>query len=311
LDYRVVDLPDASTTPVSPNARLIYLSSIVAALILGAGYVLLKELLNKKIALRNDIESFTTLPIVGEIPFRKIKESQLLTNEEDGILADQFQRLRTSFHYLGLDSTKKRILITSTISGEGKSFTASHLSLTIAGSGKKVVLLEADLSNPSLFQKFGNKEVHGITNYLHGEVEAGQILKQTEYQNLSIIPAGKPTTNSAALLVNGRMENLLEFLEKKFDYIIIDSAPVGLLTDAYILSPSCDATLYVVRQNYSPKDFVQKIIDENKRFNKLKNIAIVFNGIQSNNFSLDKYGYGYGYGNNNKRANNKWALKKG
>lgn len=300
LDYTIIDFPDGSLTPVSPNKKLIYLSSVFASLLLGIAFVLIKELFNKKITLRYDIENLTTLPIIGEIGFRKSKDNMLLDGQDDPFLIDQFQRLRTSFSYLGIDSLKKRILITSTIAGEGKSFTAAQLSITLANSGKKVVLLEADLSNPSLHQTFGDNRVVGISNFLLQEVEAAKIIKQTDYANLSIIPAGTPTNNSAALLVNGRIEKLLQYLEQIFDYIIIDSAPVGLLSDAYILSPYCDATLYIIRQNYSPKDFVQRILDENTRFNKFKNIAIVFNGVQPDSFSPEKYGYGYGYPNGKK-----------
>jgi tyrosine-protein kinase Etk/Wzc len=113
--------------------------------------------------------------------------------------------------------------------------------------------------------------------------------------------------------MNGKIESLINFLDDKYDYIIIDSAPVGILTDAYILSPYCDATLYVVRQDYSPKEFVQRIINENNRLNKLKNLAIIFNAVQPKAFSADKYGYGYGYGYNatSKKSNSKWALKRG
>ncbi len=312
LDYRIVDRPDASLTPVSPNKKIIYLSAILGAIIIGVCIVLLREIFNQKVALRDDIESFTSAPIIGEIAFRDNKDSYLLNKGEDVFLSDQFQRLRTSFHYLGITSSKKKILITSTISGEGKSFTASNLSLTIASSGKRVVLLEADLSNPSLYQEFGNKGIKGITNYLRSEVEAESIIKETEYPNLFIIPAGPPTNKSSALLSNGRIELLLRHLETNFDYIIIDSAPVGLLTDAYILSPFCDATLYIVRQNYSPKDFIKRIINENDRLNRLKNLAIVFNGLQPKAFSLDKYGYaGYGYGYHNNGNSKKGKLPAG
>jgi tyrosine-protein kinase Etk/Wzc len=312
-DYRVIDNPDASLSPVSPNKKLIYLAAIAAALSLGIGFVVLKELLNKKISLRNDIESFTTLPIVAEISYKKRGKDNLLIDGKDAILSDQFQRIHTSFRYLGLNSTHKRILITSSISGEGKSFTASNLSLTLASSGKKVVLLEADLSNPSLYQTFTNKELKGISNFLQDQVTVEEIIKSTEFPNLSIIPAGTPTNNSSTLFMNGKIESLINFLDDKYDYIIIDSAPVGILTDAYILSPYCDATLYVVRQDYSPKEFVQRIINENNRLNKLKNLAIIFNAVQPKAFSADKYGYGYGYGYNatSKKSNSKWALKRG
>jgi capsular exopolysaccharide synthesis family protein len=259
-------------------------------------FIYAREVFNRTVLFRDDIETFTPFPIIGEIAYEKSNSPIVIENGKPGIIVEQFRKLRTSFHYLGLNAkTRKKILITSTISGEGKSFTALNLSLTLAAEGKKVVILEADLRKPTLYKKLGLTETEGIANYLLGELELESILKPTEFTNLSIIPAGPFQDNSSALFLNGRIEALLSSLEETFDYIIIDSAPAGLLSDAYILSPLCDATLYVVRHKYTPKMHL-KTLEENSRIYELRNLAIVFNSVHSRGFAKNSYGYTYGYG---------------
>ncbi|MEJ7829060.1 MAG: CpsD/CapB family tyrosine-protein kinase, partial [Segetibacter sp.] len=234
--------------------------------------------------------------IIGEIAYEKSNNPVVIEDGKPGIVVEQFRKLRTSFHYLGINATtRKKILVTSTISGEGKSFTALNLSLTLAAEGKKVVIIEGDLRKPTLFKQLGLAEKEGISNYLLGELELDRILKPTEYPNLSIIPAGPFQDNSSALYLNEKIEVLLNALDGLFDYIIIDSAPAGLLSDAYILSPLCDATLYVVRHKYTPKLYL-KTLEQNNRIHELKNLAIVFNGVRSRGFIKNDYGYGYSYG---------------
>jgi capsular exopolysaccharide synthesis family protein len=245
---------------------------------------------------RDEIENFTSFPIIGEIAYQKSNSLIAVENGRPSLVVEQFRKLRTSFHYLGINSTsRKKILVTSTISGEGKSFTAVNLSLTLAAEGKKVVIIEADLRKPTLYATLGLAEKDGIANYLLGELELDEIIKPTNYANLSIIPAGSFQDNSSALFLNGRLDKLLKALEVLYDYIIIDSAPAGLLSDAYILSPFCDATLYVVRHKYTPKVYI-KTLEENNRIHELKNLAIVFNGIHARGFTNSDYGYGYSYG---------------
>jgi tyrosine-protein kinase Etk/Wzc len=307
---KVVDWAEASNSPVSPNRKMIYLSSLLFAMLAGVGIVTGKESLRRNVMFQKDIEELTQLPVIGEITADKSKNVIVIGNKQRTLIAEQFRRLRATLNYLGVGAEKKRILVTSAISGEGKSFIAANLSLSLALTGKKVVLLDFDLNNPSLDSKLHIEQHTGITEFLLGETSADKIIQQTDLdENLFLISPGKLPRNPSELIMNGRAKELFEYLDKFFDYIIIDVAPVGPVSDAYILSPYCDATLYIVRHGFTPKLFVGRI-DENNKLNKLTNAAIVFNGVSKRGFA-GNYGYGYGYGyvygniNENKK---KWPL---
>ncbi len=295
-DSRVIDKAQSSGVPVSPKRKIIYLSAFLLALIGGMGGIMAKESLSRKIMFRHEIEGLTSHPIIGEISAEAAKDPIVIGNDKKTFIAEQFRKLRTTLGFIGINSKHKRILVTSAISGEGKSFIASNLALTLALTGKKVVLLDFDLNNPSLNNKLNINEHKGITDYLLGESDLDDITMETDLdENLFLIPTGQLPRNPSELIMNDRVEELLNRLNSLYDYIVIDTAPVGPVTDAYILSPLCDATLYVIRHKYTPKVFVERI-DEDNKINQLKNVAIVFNGVQSRGFGNKEYGYGYGYG---------------
>lgn len=296
-DSRVVDPAESSPSPVSPKGKVVYLSALLMALFGGIGVVTARESLNKNILFRHEIESLTTQPIIGEIVAEKDNHDPIVIGETNKtFIAEQFRRLRTTLKFIGINPKNKRILVTSAISGEGKSFVATNLALSLALTGKKVVLMDCDLNNPSLNNKLKLHNEKGVTEYLQGTTEAEDIIRETDlHENLFLISTGALPYNPSELLMNGRIEELLNYLNGVFDYIVIDTAPVSPVTDAYTLSPLCSATLFVIRHKYTPKVFVQRIDEENK-INQLKNLAIVFNGIQSRGFGSKNYGYGYGYG---------------
>jgi capsular exopolysaccharide synthesis family protein len=170
--------------------------------------------------------------------------------------------------------------------------------MSLALAGKKVIVLEFDLSEPTLCIKLNFTNINkGITDYLNGEAEPEEVIRRTQInENLFIMPAGsRLPDNPSELIMSEKVPELLQYLSEIFDYVVVDSAPVGLLTDAYILSSYCDATLYVIRHRHTRKVSIQRL-DENNKINELKNIAIVFNGVKSRGFSKNGYGYGYGYG---------------
>ena len=187
-------------------------------------------------------------------------------------------------------------MVTSAISGEGKSFIASNLALTLALSGRKVALLDFDLNNPSLNNKLHISHRNGITDFLLDECSLESIIHPTDLDpNLFLISTGRLPHNPTELLMNGRTEILLKQLEKDFDYIVVDTAPVIPVTDAYILSKFCDATLYVIRHKYTPKIFLERM-DKDNKMHRLNNVGIVFNSIAARGTGHNNYGYGYGYG---------------
>ncbi|MBE7170902.1 MAG: polysaccharide biosynthesis tyrosine autokinase [Williamsia sp.] len=306
-DNRIVDRAQSSSYPVSPNKRLIYLGAAIASLVLGIGIIAILLLLRSKVMFRQEIEDRTAHPIIGEIAFEKSTDPIVTGDGKRTLIAEQFRKLRIALSYAGINSKNKKILVTSTIGGEGKSFVATNLAVSLAMTGKKVVLLELDLNHPTISDKLQVKVDIGITDYLLGKRDHDQIIKRTKiHDNLFIIPSGPLPENPSELLMNGRIQTLLTSLHGMFDYIIVDAAPVSPVTDAYILSPYCDVTLYVVRHRYTPLAAIEKI-DENK-VNQLHNVAIVFNGVRSYSlFKNNYYGYGYGYtgSSNNKKEGSK------
>jgi capsular exopolysaccharide synthesis family protein len=295
-DSRIIDKAQSSVYPVSPKGKMVYMAGAFLSLLLGVGSVVARETLSGKILFRHEIEQITTYPVVGEIAFRKTKNQIVIAEGERTFIAEQFRQLRLTLNFFKENAKKKKILVTSTISGEGKSFVAGNLAMSFALTGRKVILLELDLNRPVLSTIFNVTNEQGISNYLLGNKEPEEIIKRTSaHENLFFISSGPLPNNPAELLLNGRVQELLTYLDTIFDYIILDTAPVTPVTDAYILSSFCDITLYIIRHKYTPKIFIQKLEQTNK-IKRLRNIAILFNGISSRGFRKDNYGYRYGYG---------------
>lgn len=295
-DNKVVDKAQSGDTPVSPKSKVVYLFSILLASFAGIGIILGKETLSRKIMFRHEIEELTEEQVIGELIAESSKNPIVMGNNTRTLIAEQFRKIRATLNYMGVNSIKsKRILITSSIAGEGKSFVATNLALSLAMTGKKVILLDFDLNNPSLNDKLNIDDTKGITEYLSGECELQDIIRKTDlHQNLFLLPTGELPENPSELIMNGKVEVLLNTLDATFDYLVIDSAPVGPVTDAYILSSFSDITLYIIRHGYTPKAFIERL-DVNNKINRLNNIAIVFNGVTPRGFG-NNYGYGYGYG---------------
>jgi len=294
-DSRVIDKPESSDGPVSPKKSFIYLLSIMAALAMGIAIIYIKEMLTRSVQQRSDIEKYIDVPFLGEVMYDRSKSTIVIADGKRSFIAEQFRQLRTSLGYMGIDETHKRILVTSSISGEGKSFIAINLGISLALMGKKVVLIELDLRKPKLSDQFRISRKTGLTNYLIGKMPADELIKDTGIENLFMIPSGPIPPNPSELMSNGRLPQLLSHCEKTFDYIIIDTAPINPVTDAFILSPLADVTLFIVRHNYTPKMFLQKM-EEKRKMNSLKNAAIIYNGVKGKGFSKYGYGNGYGYG---------------
>ena len=304
-DSRVIDRAESGDRPVSPKRKLIYLGAILAALTLGVAIVYIKDIFTRTVQDREDIENYTDIPILGEVIYDRSKSSIVITEGKRSFIAEQFRQLRTSLSYMGVDETHKKILITSSISGEGKSFIAINLGMSLSLMSKKVVLIELDLRKPKLSEQFNVSRHVGLSNYLIGKATIEEVIKPTGAKNLSLIPSGPIPPNPSELISNGRLQELLEYLNNYFDYILIDTAPVNPVTDAFILSPLCHVSLYVVRDSYTPKIFLKKLA-EKLRSKSLKNPAIVFNGIKEKGFGKYGYGYGYGYGYTEDAENEVW-----
>ncbi len=292
-DSRIIDQAESSGGPVSPDRRRVYLMALLTALGLGIGIIYLKEMFTRTVQQRSDIEKYTDIPLLGEVVYDRTKSAIVIAEGNRSFVSEQFRQLRTSLSYMGINETHKKILVTSSISGEGKSFIAVNLGISLALMGKKVALLELDLRKPKLSELLRVPLQAGMTDYLIGARQPGDLIRNTGIENLFLISSGPIPPNPSELISNGRLPGLLEYLEGAFDYIILDSAPVNPVTDAYILSPLCDVTLFVIRHDHTPKVFVQKLQQQHS-MNSLLNPAIVYNGIRGK--GINKYGYGYGYG---------------
>lgn len=296
-DSRLIDNAESSITPVSPKPVLVMLVSVILGLFIAIAVIVIKEVLNRNVLFRSEIEELTNTPIIAEISQDSTKDPIVIGEGKRNHIAEEFRQLRTSLGYMGINNRKKKILLTSTISGEGKSFICANLGVSLALTGKKVVIIELDLRKPALSNIVNVSREVGITNYFIGDKEADEIIKRTPVNdNLFVIPSGPIPPNPSELILSGRLTELLTYLEGIFDYIIIDTAPVSPVTDAYILSPMCDATLYVIRHGYTPKASVE-MIDRNNKVRSLKNLAIIFNGVKARGIGNYGFGYGYGYGN--------------
>lgn len=300
---KVVDSAYSTKAPVSPKRSLIYLGSFLAGLLVPFIGIYGANLLNTKVTTRRDVERhLTTTPIVGEIPKIKRGESELIQDNDRSVMAEAYRILRTNLQYLFINKLEenekgKTLIVTSTIKGEGKTFVAFNLALTLALTGKKVVLVGADIRNPQLQRYLPEhlKSNKGLTEFIvYDDMKVEDVISQSEYnKNLSIVLSGAIPPNPAELLMQKRTTTFMDELKKQFDYIILDTAPSMLVTDTILINKLADITLYVVRAGHTDKrllDFPQDAIDDGR----LANVAIVLNNVNLNNFGYgNKYGYAY------------------
>lgn len=300
VNNKVVDFAHASPYPVSPKKMLITAILVMVFLGLSFGIITVKESFTGKILYRDEVESRTSIPIIGEIAFDKSKSNIVIEKGRRSFVAEEFRKLRISLSFLGIDNNHKKILVTSSISGEGKSFIATNLAISLALTGKKVVLVDMDLNNPTINKMLELGRGIGVTEYLKEENNAEDIIKHVPFhENLFFISAGSLPENPSELLSNDRAKALLDYLNSAFDFVIIDTSPMALVTDGYLLTGLCDATLYVVRHKYTPKILIKRL-DRNNHINPIYNPAIIFNGVKSRGFFKNNYGYGYDYVYGNK-----------
>ena len=301
-NYQAMDVAGSSGVPIEPKTEQIKTFAIVFGLLIPILFIYLVDLLNDKVTVRHDITDKTDIPIVGEISHVDTGQSIVVENSRN-IVAEQFRIFRSNLQFvLPKDDNKeaKTLLVTSSISGEGKSFISLNLACVLALSGKRVALLEFDLRKLKsiTIPELENTENKGITNYLIGQNENIEGIYKTlkSYPTLNVFRTGPIPPNPAELIISNKMENLFAFLKANYDYIVIDSAPVGLVSDSFSLNKYADIVLYIVRQRYTFKKQLE-FINDLKREGKLKNLALVINDVNlAGRYGYYGYGYGYGYG---------------
>lgn len=293
---RMVEEPLSTGIPVSPNKKLFYLIALILGVGIPFAFIYLRNILRFKIETRSDVEKITNLPIIGDIPMAETKETPIVIHENRNELMEEvFRSVRTNIQYM-LQENQKVILFTSTSSGEGKSFTAGNLACSFAFMGKKVVIVGLDIRKPGLNKVFqiSHKE-KGITQYL-ANPEHTDILSlcqpSTISSNLYILPGGTVPPNPTELVARKALDKAIEILKTNFDYVILDTAPIGMVTDTQIIARIADLSVYICRANYTHKSDYE-LINELKHENKLPNLCTLINGIDMNQ---RKNGYYYGYG---------------
>jgi tyrosine-protein kinase Etk/Wzc len=309
-DSRTVNVAESTLDPVSPRKMIVLAIAAAGSLFLGFLIITVKDLLNTKILFRKEIARLTRYPVLGEISnIKKGNNIFVVQDAENTVLSEEFRYVRTALGINSNDTLKKKLLFTSGISGEGKSFISANMALSLALAGKKVVLLDFDLRNPGISTILGISGETGIVDYLDEEREPYEIIKSTSCKDLYVIGAGKSSSQVTEISYNKKLRSLFEYLDKVFDFIIVDSSPIESISGAFVLSQYCDATIYVVRHNYTPKVLI-KLLDENSKLRPLKNLSVVFNGVKSRGMLKGRYGIEYGYGYENfhnqaKTRNNK------
>lgn len=293
--FRVVD-PPAVQYPILPNKPMIYMIAVLLGMTFAFAIVYIKNLLNDKVMGLEDIKALTKTPILGEIVRSKSKDAIVVGHLETTLIAEMFRLIRTNHQFYMLGKQNIVTLITSSMSGEGKSFFSLNLAASLVLTGKKVVVLGMDLRRPTLLQSVKMTEGLGITNFLVSDsVTVEEIIRPSDVlRDLYIISSGPVLPSPTELMMSRRAEELFTRLKGMFDHIIIDSAPIGLVADAFTLAQYLDSTIYLVRRDYTPKGRLE-LIDQVYRENKLRNPMIVLNDTEIRNGQ--GYGYGYGYGN--------------
>jgi capsular exopolysaccharide synthesis family protein len=279
---RVIDKAIADYMPIKPKRKLIVIVGIILGLILGIAQAFLREFMITTVRTVEDVEKLTSLPLYGVIPLKKDK----MTNN---IYEEAFRNIRTNLQFLPGHHDNKVIAITSSVSGEGKTTITAGLAKVLAQSKKKVIVLDLDMRKASIHKQFDLNNNIGISNYLTSQNTLTEVIKQTDVYGLNIITTGTLPPNPSELILSDEFRELLEELKKHYDFIVMDTPPAGLVTDATILMNYADITFTVVRANYSRKEFV-KNIDRMAKEHSQNRMGVILNA------TLIGKEYGYGYG---------------
>jgi tyrosine-protein kinase Etk/Wzc len=291
---RVLDPAMAGGSPVMPNRNMLYLLALSIGLGLPIAGIYIKDVLNDKVQELKDLTKVTNTPVLGEVSWANTNETIVVTHGSRSSVAEMFRLIRTNLQFATAGKANQVILVTSSMSGEGKTFFSINFAASLILTGKKAVVLGFDLRKPKLTQGLNMSNDIGISNFLISErMDLNNIIQAVPgIPNLSIIGSGPTPPNPSELMALPRVETLINELKARFDYIIIDTAPLGQVADAFTLEKYIDSTIYLVRYKYTYKEQL-KIIDDIYKNRKLKYPMVVFNNASRHN----GYGYGYGYGN--------------
>jgi tyrosine-protein kinase Etk/Wzc len=297
-DSEIVDKADQSySTLVSPDAIKVNFLGLFAGFGIPFSIIFLNFLFNKKLK-DEDIDKITDIPLIGKIPHNSEKNNIVVFEYPNSTISEAFRSLRVRMQFFTKEAKAPVILVTSAMPGDGKTFTAINLASAYSLLGKKTILVGFDLRNPKIFEDFNLDNDKGVSTWLIGKDKLDDIIKETSFENLSIITAGPIPPNPSELTSLGKTNDLLNLLKERYEYILIDSSPIGIVSDSYYLASLADSCLFIVRPNMTLKDMFEKAINEIK-ISDMKGVSLVINDIQPNS---KHYGYGerYGYGKEKK-----------
>ena len=297
----IIDRSYPSMQPVKPNRRSIQILAVLIGLAIPALFIFAGEVLNDKVTTRFDIEKITQAPILGEIGHSYSDTTLVVSKTTRSMVAEQFRIIRSNLQYVLHKKDKAVILTTSSFSGEGKSYVSTNMGAVLALAGRKTIILEFDIRKPKVLSGLGLIKGPGITNFLVGKTNNLQELIKPvpEHENLFVLGCGPVPPNPSELLLDPRLDEMFAWLKEHFDVVLIDTAPVGMVSDAMTLSKFADCTLYLVRQGHTFKKQIA-LIDEFHQANKLPKVSIIINDVKLKPgygyYGYGRYGYGYGYG---------------
>ena len=280
--------------PISPNKKRSYTLALLFGLLVPILFLFFLDFIRDTIVNRSDLERLTKIPILSIIG-RNYSGYELLSNQSPkSSLYEGFRALRSNLNFLNTSTDKQVYLVTSSVSGEGKTYVAENLSIVFAKSGKKTLVIGADLRRPKLYADFGFENTKGISNHIFSDLVLSEVILKSDIDNLDVLISGPLPLNPSDTLLSENFKNMMTNLKKIYDIIILDTPPLGLVADALTLMNYSDVNLYVVRQDYTKKGLLSYVNDmyANKR---LGDLHIVFNGVKEGSGAY-AYGYGYGYG---------------
>ena len=291
---RTVDAAHTDSRPVKPVRTIVYALAALLGLLVPVGFITAKDMLGNHILLRSDVEEVTQVPILGEVVKSQVNDANSLVFKQHmhSVVSEQIRSLRTNLQFLPSGERPNKVfLFTSSISGEGKSFIASNLGACFALIGRKTVVLDLDMRKPKLHKNLFIQNQVGLSDYLRGDASIDDLFHEIiGYDDFYAITAGTLPPNPSELMNSSRMADLFKELRKRFDYVLVDSPPIGLVADSQLIAPYADATIFIVRHDYTPKSYV-KMVDTLNKEQRFPNLSIVLNGIGKG----AAYSYSYNY----------------
>lgn len=267
------------------------------------------EVINNKVQSKEDIDRMTSIPFIGGVGHNNTGNNLTVKARPKSGVSESFRAIRSNLNYFTGNKTKQIFMVSSSISGEGKTFTTINLATVFALSGKRTLIVGADMRRPKIFQDFDRSNETGLSTFLSGASDFSAVVQDTEIENLFLVSGGPVPPNPSELLLTDQFENFIRMAQDQFDFVIIDTPPLALVTDAFVISKFVDHTVFVLRQNYTPKQFIRSI-DEYHRSGKLKSMSVLLNDIYKSGLGYGYgqgyayyYGYSYGYGYGRRKKN--------